>query len=393
MTVSNQPQQPNTERVRDLLSPYLDGEVTAEERALVEQAMAASPQLRQELETLRQTVLLVGELPPAPAPRPFTLSESDVQPAKAPSGRGFIFPSWLRSWAMLAATLLCVLAIGGVFLSQQFLGGISSLAPDEIARVEEPAAAPEMAMEAEPAQERPATEEGASAEMAVEITEAPAEAALEKEETIIVEVEREQEAPAEEAAETGAMMAGEAEVAVEEGRADKASEIAEGAAPEEDTIAGDAVMATPSPAPTMQAFAIPSATPTTAVTKAVSGQEAPAEPGQPAPAEEAPLAAEAEQEAAADQNLAQSEAVEPPTPSVTPQPTPTAVATVAAAPSPEETTLTLAPTATGAPPLPEVTPPVPRRTLAIIFVVGLVIIGGSLAIGLLVWFLARKRRS
>ena len=51
--------QPNIEHVRDLLSPYLDGEVTDEERKLVEQAVITSPELHEELETLRQTVALV----------------------------------------------------------------------------------------------------------------------------------------------------------------------------------------------------------------------------------------------------------------------------------------------------------------------------------------------
>ena len=74
-------QQVNPEYIQELLSAYLDGELTAEERALVEQALDASPELQQELESLRQTVALVKALPPVAAPRPFTLSEADVQAA------------------------------------------------------------------------------------------------------------------------------------------------------------------------------------------------------------------------------------------------------------------------------------------------------------------------
>ena len=65
---ANQNHQFNTDQIRELLSPYLDGEVTDEERALVEQAIAASDEIRGELETLRRTIALVAALPPAPEP-------------------------------------------------------------------------------------------------------------------------------------------------------------------------------------------------------------------------------------------------------------------------------------------------------------------------------------
>ena len=60
----NQNHQLNPDQIRDLLSPYLDDEVTDEERALVEQALAASAELQGELETLRRTMALVAALPP-----------------------------------------------------------------------------------------------------------------------------------------------------------------------------------------------------------------------------------------------------------------------------------------------------------------------------------------
>ncbi|MFN8459572.1 MAG: hypothetical protein U0401_33825 [Anaerolineae bacterium] len=108
----------NSEQMRDLLSPYLDNQVTAEERRLIEQGLAASMELRQELESLRQTVALVAALPPVPAPRPFTLTEAQVRPA-ARKGL-FGLPVWVQGWAALAATLVCVLAAGGVLWSMQF---------------------------------------------------------------------------------------------------------------------------------------------------------------------------------------------------------------------------------------------------------------------------------
>lgn len=119
----------NSQQIRGLLSPYLDNEVTAEERQLVEQGLAASAELRQELEALRHTVGLLAALPPVPAPRPFTLTEAQVRPA-APTARKSLFrlPWWVQGWAALAATLLCVLVAGGIFWRTQ-LGQYSAVMP------------------------------------------------------------------------------------------------------------------------------------------------------------------------------------------------------------------------------------------------------------------------
>lgn len=62
----------------ELLSAYIDGVVTNEERARVEAAVAADPVLAWELESLRRTVDLVRDLPPMPLPRNFTLREDQV---------------------------------------------------------------------------------------------------------------------------------------------------------------------------------------------------------------------------------------------------------------------------------------------------------------------------
>jgi anti-sigma factor RsiW len=119
MAENNSPQF-DIDQVRDLLSPYRDGEVTPEERTLVEQALSASPVLRQELERLDQTVTILADLPKVAAPRPFTLTEADVGLA-APKQLGFLgLPRWVLSWATLAAALLCVVAAGGIFWSRQF---------------------------------------------------------------------------------------------------------------------------------------------------------------------------------------------------------------------------------------------------------------------------------
>ncbi len=143
MTDDQKPQF-NSEQVRDLLSPYLDNEVTAEERRLVEQGLAASAELRQELESLRQTVAMVTALLPVPAPRPFTLTEAQVRPPAPPARKGlFGLPWWVQGWATVATTLLCVLAVGGLLWSTQ-MGQNRAMPAAEIANAPAPTAlAPE----------------------------------------------------------------------------------------------------------------------------------------------------------------------------------------------------------------------------------------------------------
>lgn len=61
-----------------LIAAYIDGDVTAEERRRVESAMASNAQVAWEVDTLRQTVELLHELPSVPLPRSFVLSEDQV---------------------------------------------------------------------------------------------------------------------------------------------------------------------------------------------------------------------------------------------------------------------------------------------------------------------------
>ncbi len=62
----------------DLVAAYVDGDVTTEERQRVEAAMAASEQVAWEVNTLRQTVQLLQDMPSVPLPRSFTLTEDQV---------------------------------------------------------------------------------------------------------------------------------------------------------------------------------------------------------------------------------------------------------------------------------------------------------------------------
>jgi hypothetical protein len=102
-------------QVAELLSAYIDGEVTGDERALVETHLATCVACARDLASLRQTVTMLRQLPPVAAPRPFTLRESDVAPIR-PARPAW----WQRPWAqgLVAATavLLCVVVVGGVLL-------------------------------------------------------------------------------------------------------------------------------------------------------------------------------------------------------------------------------------------------------------------------------------
>jgi len=62
----------------ELLSAYIDGAVTHQERATVEAAISADPALAWEVESLRRTVELVQALPPIALPRSFALREDQV---------------------------------------------------------------------------------------------------------------------------------------------------------------------------------------------------------------------------------------------------------------------------------------------------------------------------
>lgn len=80
MTVSRQPQ-----ITEELLSAYLDDQVTTEERALVEAAIATDQAVAWQVDSLRQTVHLLQALPPLALPRSFSL-EAILAEARAAEG-------------------------------------------------------------------------------------------------------------------------------------------------------------------------------------------------------------------------------------------------------------------------------------------------------------------
>ncbi len=184
----------------ELLSAYLDGQLSAEEQARLEARLAADPALKAELDALRRTVALVRDLPPVPVPRNFILPQEAVrrQPVSArpqPAGRR------RRAWAapfLTAATavssLLFVVILAGDLLFAGARMGAFAPAPEAALEAEAPQAAMEplpaaatvvVEAEAERAMPAPTTlpmpteaPKAEPAEAPVEaIAEAPAEAA------------------------------------------------------------------------------------------------------------------------------------------------------------------------------------------------------------------------
>jgi hypothetical protein len=156
-------------RVGELLSAYIDGELSIEEATLVERHLRDCSTCTQDLETLRQTVNLVQQLPAISPPRSFTISHLVV-----PERRwawGYVY---LRGATALTALLLIVLLAGD-------LGFQHLWAPRIAAPVPEP-----MALKA--------TVEAQEAEVEVFVETPPARAALDQ-----VEAQKVEETPLAEA--------------------------------------------------------------------------------------------------------------------------------------------------------------------------------------------------
>jgi hypothetical protein len=113
-------------RVIEMLSVYLDGELPSRDRARVEEHLAECGDCTWELETLRQTVDLVGQLPKVPVPRAFTIHETP-----RPRRIGLFQARWaypyLKGVTALAAALLVLVLAGDVLF--QFQGVTTRFAP------------------------------------------------------------------------------------------------------------------------------------------------------------------------------------------------------------------------------------------------------------------------
>jgi anti-sigma factor RsiW len=106
-----------TEQDYELLSAYLDGELSASDQASLEARLQSEPLLRQELNSLRQTVAMIRQLATLRAPRNFTLTHAMLPPKKAAPRRTAFFASGMFSALSSAAAVVLVLL--GVFLYGQ----------------------------------------------------------------------------------------------------------------------------------------------------------------------------------------------------------------------------------------------------------------------------------
>jgi len=98
-----------SEHVSELVSAYLDNELSASDRARVEKHLADCAECQRQVETLRWTIALTRDLPRVAVPRAFTLR----QPAPRPATR-WVYGT-LRAATALAA-LLFVLVTSGELL-------------------------------------------------------------------------------------------------------------------------------------------------------------------------------------------------------------------------------------------------------------------------------------
>lgn len=131
----NAPRPDLSERDAELLSAYLDEQLSAAERAELEARLRSDSELRAELIALRQTLRLVRELPTLRAPRDLRLRPEQV----APVPQLVVLPRAPRVWRVLgaAAAGLALVLVGGLFLlSQQNLA--PTLPPQAVAALPSP---------------------------------------------------------------------------------------------------------------------------------------------------------------------------------------------------------------------------------------------------------------
>ncbi len=104
------------QRVEEMLSGYLDGELSRQEQAMVERHLARCSDCAQNLHTLRQTVAVLGQLPPVAVPRSFAIRPVPVAPRPGlfQTRRAYVY---LRGATALAAILLAVVLAGDAFFT------------------------------------------------------------------------------------------------------------------------------------------------------------------------------------------------------------------------------------------------------------------------------------
>ena len=120
-------------RLRELLSSYIDGEVTDAERARVEEHLATCDACREEIESLRWTVSVLAEMPEVQTSRSFVFS---TPPDRTPERPRLVT---VTRWAASAAAVLLVALVLSEVVAR--LVG-SDLSPDMASLADEDAESP-----------------------------------------------------------------------------------------------------------------------------------------------------------------------------------------------------------------------------------------------------------
>jgi hypothetical protein len=116
----------------EMLSAYLDGELSQKEQLRLEARLERDPALQERLKALQHTVALVRNLPRVQAPRNFLLAPAIVAESRPGPTRRWVAPA--LTFATAASALICV----AVLATNLVAGGLASrpeaaLAPAEVA--------------------------------------------------------------------------------------------------------------------------------------------------------------------------------------------------------------------------------------------------------------------
>ena len=134
------------ERRDELLSAYMDGELSAEEQTRLEAQLQTDPALQAELDAMRHTVALVHDLPPVAIPRNFILSQAMLATARPQLTKS---PRLCRVWnvpflttATAVVSLMFVVILAGDLLFAGRMGGDAALLGEQRMAIQAPAEAP-----------------------------------------------------------------------------------------------------------------------------------------------------------------------------------------------------------------------------------------------------------
>jgi anti-sigma factor RsiW len=114
------------ERAEELFSPYIDGQVTAEEKQFLERYLADHPEAREKFELLQAAVHMTKTLPLVKAPRSFVLPRSM---ARKPSLAVRMYPA-LRFATVAAMALFAFALIGDLTTSSRLQ--LAAPAPERV---------------------------------------------------------------------------------------------------------------------------------------------------------------------------------------------------------------------------------------------------------------------